>query len=432
MNPNRVEFGLVKSSRVRYSVVLLALSLAVLSYVQRVAISVAAGPISHDLHIPKDQLGLVFGAFGLSYALFEIPMGLLGDRLGVRRVLAQIVLAWSAFTALTGAAWNVTSLVTIRFLFGAGEAGCFPNLTRMLSAWLPTKERVRAQSLMWAFTRWGGAATPPLALLCITWFGWRLAFVSFAVLGLIWCAVFLLWFRDEPAQHPSCNIAEQELLESARVLTAHSDTQRHWFSLLFTRQVAVLVLQYFCFSYVWYFYITWLPTYLREGRGQSPARAASLAVIPLLFGGFGSLISGLAPARIPRRAIAFCGFLSTAILLFVFPHIQSVLSAMIVMGIASFSSDLTMPISWDACVEIGGPYTATVAAAMNMLGNLAGFVAPVIGGLILQHTGNNWNPLIDTMAAAATVSALCWLYLSPQSGRQQHETIAGEGIQQEK
>src|SRR5271167_1068429 len=179
----------MRALRVRYRVVLLATGLAVLSYVQRVAISQAAGPISRDLNISKQQMGLIFGAFGLSYALFEIPMGLLGDRLGVRRVLAQIVLAWSAFTALTGAAWSVPSLCTIRFLFGAGEAGCFPNLTRMLSTWLPARERVTAQSLMWAFTRWGGAATPPLVLACIGLFGWRWAFVAFAGLGQVWCAI---------------------------------------------------------------------------------------------------------------------------------------------------------------------------------------------------------------------------------------------------
>ena len=411
----------MKPSRTRYSVVVLAIGLAVLSYVQRVAISQAAGPISHDLHISKQQMGLIFGAFGLSYALFEIPMGLLGDRLGVRRVLAQIVLAWSAFTALTGASWNVASLWVIRFLFGAGEAGCFPNLTRMLSAWLPARERMTAQSLMWAFARWGGAATPPLALLCIRWFGWRWAFVSFAALGLVWCAVFLIWFRDDPAQHRAVNAAELKILEASRVLTTHEAGQQHWMSLLLTRQVSLLVLQYFCFSYVWYFYITWLPTYLREGRGQAPARAATLAVIPLLFGGFGSLATGLAPIRLPRRAIAICGFLGTAILLFGFTHIRSVVLAMLVMGVASFCSDLTMPISWDACVEIGGPYTATVAAAMNMLGNLAGFAAPVAGGVILERTGGNWNLLIYTMAAAATVSAVCWFYLHPESSRRQRE-----------
>ncbi len=411
----------VKPSRARYNVVALATGLAVLSYVQRVAISQAAGPIAHDLHIPKEQMGLIFGAFGLAYALFEIPMGLLGDRLGARRVLARIVLAWSVCTALTGAAWSFVSMCVIRFLFGAGEAGCFPNLTRMLSAWLPAHERVRAQSLMWACTRWGGAATPPLALLCITWFGWRWAFVSFAALGLAWCAVFLYWFRDDPAQHSAVNEAELHLLEASRVLTAHKGGQRHWLSLLLTRQVAVLVLQYFSFSYVWYFYITWLPTYLREGRGQSATHAAALAVLPFLFGAFGSLATGLAPKRVPQRALAFFGCLSTAVLLFAFAHIRSVIPAMLAMGLASFSSDLTMPISWNACVEIGGPYTATVAAAMNMLGNLAGFVAPVVGGVILQRTGGDWNVLIYMMASAAAVSAACWLYLDPGAARRQRE-----------
>jgi sugar phosphate permease len=415
----------VRATRTRHFVVLLAIALAVLSYVQRVAISQAAEPISHDLHLTKQQMGLVFGAFGLAYALFEIPVGLLGDRLGVKRVLTQIVLAWSVCTALTGAAWNGVSMWVIRFLFGAGEAGCFPNLTRMLSAWLPVRERVTGQALMWASARWGGAITPPLALLCIHLFGWRSAFVQFACLGFVWCAVFLFWFKDDPAQHRRVNAAELEMLEASRILTTHRAGQHHWTAVLLTRQVLVLGFQYFCFSYVWYFYITWLPTYLREGRGQSPARAATLAVLPLLFGGIGSLATGLAHKRLPRRAIAFCGFLATAVLLFAITRIESVIPAMLVMGLASFASDLTMPISWDACVVIGGPYTATVAAAMNMMGNFAGFVAPVVGGMILARTGGNWNILIDTMAAAATISAVCWLYLDPESALRQREQALG-------
>jgi MFS family permease len=310
----------------------------------------------------------------------------------------------------------MASLTIIRFCFGAGEAGCFPNLTRMLSVWLPKRERIFAQSLMWACTRWGGAATPPLVLLSIAVFGWRWAFVVFAVVGLIWCAVFLYWFKDDPAQHKGVNAAELELVETMRAFTSqHDGKTKSWLPILLTRQVFLLVLQYFCFSFVWYFYITWLPTYLREARGQSQGHAAALSVLPLLFGGFGSLVSGLFPIRVPRRRIAFWGFLSTAILLFLFTRVQAVLPAMLCMGMASFCSDLTMPISWNACVEIGGPYTATVAATMNMLGNLAGFVAPVVGGLVLQRTGGNWNLLIYLMIAAATISAACWLSLNPEN-----------------
>jgi ACS family glucarate transporter-like MFS transporter len=403
----------MQASRARHRVVALAIGLAVLSYIQRVAISQAAGPISRDLHFNKADMGLIFGAFGLSYALFELPMGLLGDRLGVRRVLLQIVLAWSIFTALTGAAWSFVSMYVVRFAFGAGEAGCFPNLTRMLSVWLPARERVTAQSLMWACTRWGGAATPPIVLAIVSLFGWRWAFVAFALLGVLWCIIFFAWFRNDPAEHPSVNAAERELIETTRNLHVHRGSQDNWLSILLTRQVAVLVLQYFCFSFVWYFYITWLPTYLIEERGQTPGRAAALSVLPLLFGGFGSLLSGLIPIRIPRRRIAFCGFIGAAVLLFTFLRIQAMVPAMLCMGMASFSSDLTMPISWNTCVDIGGSYTATVAATMNMLGNLAGFVAPVVGGIILQRTGGYWNPLIYLMIGSSLISALCWLYLDP-------------------
>jgi len=403
----------MQASRARYRVVALAIGLAVLSYIQRVAISQAAGPISRDLHFNKAAMGLIFGAFGLSYALFELPMGLLGDRIGVRRILIQIVLAWSLFTALTGAAWSFISMYVVRFAFGAGEAGCFPNLTRMLSVWLPARERVTAQSLMWACTRWGGAATPPIVLAIVSIFGWRWAFVAFALLGVVWCIIFFAWFRNDPSEHRSVNAAERELIETTRNLQVHRGAQDNWLSILLTPQVAILVLQYFCFSFVWYFYITWLPTYLIEQRGQTPGRAATLSVLPLLFGGFGSLLSGLIPIRIPRPRIAFCGFLGAAVLLFTFTQVQAIVPAMLSMGMASFCSDLTMPISWNACVDIGGSYTATVAATMNMLGNLAGFAAPVVGGIILQRTGGHWNPLIYLMIGSSLISALCWLYLDP-------------------
>src|ERR1700689_2247658 len=319
--PDRADFSLptegleMKASRTRYSIVALAIGLAILSYVQRVAISQAAGPITHDLHLNKAQMGLVFGAFGLSYALFEIPIGLLGDKIGVRRVLLQIVLGWSFFTALTGAAWNVVSLWVIRFLFGAGEAGCFPILTRMLSMWLPARERVSAQGLLWACARWGGAFTPPLVLAAIGLIGWRFSFIAFAGLGLVWCVIFWFWFKDNPRQLTSVNDAERELLETSRVLMTHHAGQKSWLSLLLTPEVLLLCLQYFCISFSWYFYITWLPTYLREGRGQTAGHAAALSVLPLLFGGFGALLGGLVTLRLPRHRIAFFALLATAFFL---------------------------------------------------------------------------------------------------------------------
>lgn len=399
-------------SRVRYGVATFAISLAVLAYIQRVAISQAAVPMQADLGLSKAQMGAIFSAFGLAYALFEIPSGMLGDKYGPRSVLTRIVLAWSAFTALTGVAWDFLSLWIARFLFGAGEAGCFPNLTRVLSIWLPAKARVRAQALMWAFTRWGGALTPPLALLAIQSLGWRGAFVAFALLGALWVIPFYSWFRDDPAEHKSVNEAELALLTASRSLTSHEGEANFWRTLA-QPTVAMLLIQYFCFSFVWYFYVTWLPTYLKEARGLSVAQAAGLAVLPLAFGGFGSLIGGFLAARVSQRLVAVFGFLTSAVLLFSVTKIESPVIAMIAMGMASFCCDMTMPISWNTCVEIGRRHTATVSGAMNMFGNLAGFVAPLLGGIILQNSSSNWNVLLYMMVVSSTIAGLCWLYIDP-------------------
>ena len=190
-----------------------------------------------------------------------------------------------------------------------------------------------------------------------------------------------------------------------------------WYRLLLQRDIAFLGLQYFGFSYTWYFYVTWLPTWLQQSRGLTPGVAAGYAMIPLALGGLGSIVSGFLPLSVPRKWVAIGGFLATAVLIFIIPSVPGVALPMALMGLASFASDLTMPISWNTCVEIGKQYTATVSSTMNMLGNFAGFVAPVVFGLILQHTNNNWAIVMYTMAAAAIVSASCWLFLEPDAKR---------------
>ena len=414
---------MMRPTKARLGVVGFAVTLAMLAYIQRVAISQAASPMSTEMGLDKGQMGWIFGAFALSYALLEIPMGALGDKFGVRRVLAPLVLIWSAFTALSGAAWNFTSLLVMRFIFGAGEAGCFPNLTKMLSVWLPRRERVQAQSLMWACTRWAGAVTPPIALLVITAVGWRWGFAVFGLLGALWVAAFWFFFKDDPAKHKGVNEAELQLLEGSRALAEEGGGG--WSKIFTDVNVLLLVIQYTAFSFVWYFYVTWLPTYLIEAWGLTFAQAAGYAILPLLFGGFGALISGMIPARIPRRAIALFGFVATAALLFTVTKMQNAMVAMVLMALASFCSDLTMPISWNTCVEIGRRYTATVAATMNMFSGLAGFAAPVLGGYILLSESRNWNALLYMMVAAACISAVCWLFLHPDRLAEKNAEIDG-------
>jgi len=410
-----------KPTRARYWVVVFAVTLAILAYIDRVCISQAAPIMSHDLGLTKTQMGSVFSTFALAYALFEIPGGWLGDWMGPRRVLMRIVMWWSAFTALTGMMWNYASLWVTRFLFGAGEAGCFPNLTKAFTTWLPQHERVRAQGIMWMFARWGGAFTPPLVVLTFHLVSWRWAFVLYGALGCIWAVFFYFWFRDNPKEHRSVNAAELALLAGAeKMASGHGDVP--WGKLVRSRSVWLLWWQYFLISYPWYFYITWLPTYLQEYRHLSPEVSARYAIMPLFFGGFGNLVSGFLAPRVARwtggvrngrRVSGSVGFLGASACLLVSMHLHDPFWGMVAMGFASFCNDLVMPGAWGACMDVGGKYAGTLSGSMNMMGNLAGFVAPWLGGYILQTTGGDWNLFLYTMAAAYLLGTFCWPFIDP-------------------
>ncbi len=415
-------------SHTRYWVVVFAVTLAILSYIDRVCISQAAPDISRDLGLDKQQMGYVFSAFAIAYALFEIPGGWMGDRIGPRKVLMRIVIWWSVFTAVTGFMRNLTSMVVARFLFGAGEAGCFPNLTKAFSTWLPKDERVRAQGIMWMFARWAGAFTFPLVIVVFSYMSWRGAFVLFGALGIIWAVFFYNWFRDNPGDNKKVNAGELALLaENMREgESGHGDVP--WGKLTTSRSVWLLWAQYFCLSYPWYFYITWLPTYLQENRHLTQGESAKLAILPLFFGGLGSFFCGFISAwvarkmgsvRVARRLLACTGFAGAAVLLFLAIHTENPTYAMLMMGFASFCNDLVMPGAWAACMDIGGKYAGTVAGSMNMMGNLAGFVAPSVGGFILnattgpKHLHGDWNMFLYSMVGMYVLGIFCWPFIDP-------------------
>ena len=174
----------------RNRVLLLAGLASGITYLDRVCLSAAAPAIMAELGLSNMQMAYAFSVFALAYGLFEIPMGWLGDRLGQRRMLTRIVGSWSVFTALTGMVWGYTSLVVVRFAFGAAEAGAFPSIARALARWFHSSDRGRVTGVMWMSARFGGAIAPPLATLLIGRLGWRLTFTTFGLLGAAWCMVF--------------------------------------------------------------------------------------------------------------------------------------------------------------------------------------------------------------------------------------------------
>lgn len=434
-----------RPSRTRYWVIVFAIALAVIQYVDRVCISQAMPTISKEMGLTDAQKGAIFSAFTLAYALFEIPTGWLGDKIGARRVLLRVVLWWSFFTAATGWAWSYASMLVTRFLFGAGEAGCFPNLTKALSAWLPKRDRTRAQALVWMGARWGGASAPLLVVAVMAFVSWRTAFLVFAVFGVAWAAVFYAWFRDNPRDHRGVNAAELELLrENAGNVSGHGDVP--WRELVARPTMWLLWGQYFFLSYGWYFFVTWLPTYLRDARGLemkanpvttwltgalggvlSPETtltvvAAALAGLPLLFGGFGSLIAGAISTRLiaggagvttVRRTLGFVGMAGAASLLMLSFYIRDPLLAMLAMGMAGFFNDLTLPGSWATCMDVGGRYAGTVSGSMNMMGNFGGMAGPLVVGWVLTLTGRDWHQVFVVTSIIYSLGAFCWLFIDP-------------------
>lgn len=396
------------SAGARRLVVGFGASLAFLSFLDRAAISQAAPSISRELHLNPVQMGMVFSAFGITYAACEIPSGWLCDRFGARALLTRVVVLWSVFTAATGLAWNLPSLVITRLLFGAGESGCFPGLARVFRTWLPPRERNFAEGIKAACARFGAAVTPALMAALYVYLSWRKVFYLFGLAGLVWGVLFYRWYRDRPSGRTSVN--------------APHGGAAFWKKLLASRSVWALGIQWFCHYYGFYFYITWLPIYLYQARHLDLRNGSLAAGLPLLTAGLGCLAAGwtlsaltqrLGSTARARKLLGYVAYGGAAVLLGLFTWISNPILAMAAMSLSSFAAEFSSPISWTTAMDIGGERVGTVAGFMNMLGHFGGSVAPTVTGLLLVWTGNGWNIAFWVSALIYAAGALCWLLIDP-------------------
>ncbi len=391
-------------ARAGRGIVAFAVTLAIITYIDRICLMKAAPFIQKDLNISDAWMGWVFAVFPLTYGLFEVPWGWLGDRIGPKRVLLRIVVAWSFFTAATGWAWNVLSLLVTRALFGVGEAGCFPNLTKAFSTRLPRDERVRAQGVLWLSARWGGAFTPLLVVWIMTLTSWRRSFEIFGAIGIVWALVFWWKYRENAAD------------AAAPASSARSEADRRfWGVLLASPRVWVLCLQYFLMNYGAYLYVTWLPRLFKDKWGVGGSLAALLDGTPLFFMGLGSLAAGLLLGRaggaVWRKRFALGGYLASFAFILLAAGMPGPIAAALLLGLAGFASDLVMPASWGACMDMGGRYAGTLSAFMNMMGCLGAGLFPVVAPRLMAATGNNWTLVLVLNAVAYLAAAACWLFL---------------------
>jgi ACS family glucarate transporter-like MFS transporter len=409
------------ASRTRFKVVGWAVALAMVTYLDRACLATLAPDIMRDLGIDKAQMGWVYSAFALAYAAFEIPTASWADRHGTRRTLTRIVVWWSSFTVATAAAWNFASLVVLRFLFGAGEAGAWPSVARTFSRWIPRAERGRVQGVFFAGAHLAGGVTPSVALLLLQVMNWRGVFVVFGSLGLVWAAGWYRWFRDEPANHPQVNAAELARIQAGR---AADDGQSHatlsW-RLLGQRNVLALCLMYLPNSYAFYFCITWLPTYLREKHGFTQTSLAVFAGLPLMLSVLGDLLGGVATdavtarfgLRLGRAAVGGAAYVVAGGAMIGSALTGHPVLAASLIAVAVGASMFTLAPAWGACQDIGGPHAGVVSATMNTAGQIGSISSPLMVTWLLGRTGSWSGPLL-VMGGLFLVGAVAWVFVDPE------------------
>jgi ACS family glucarate transporter-like MFS transporter len=412
----------------RYRVVAFMVALAMVTYLDRACIGAMAPRLSAEFDLDAAQMSWVFFAFILAYALFEIPTASWADRRGAKNVLTRIVSAWSVFTFLTAASWNYGALLTARFLFGVGEAGAFPCMARVMSRWIPLRERGTAKGIFFAGAYGSGAITTFAVSALLPHFTWRQILVAFGCAGFIWAIAWHRWFRDDPSAHPAANAAERELIAADRPAESpHPRGFAFWGNLLRERNVRLLCLLYMPNCATFYFCITWLPTYLENQHGFKNTQLGAVSALPLLAsvatqfaGGF---ISDLIRPRFgitaARRVPGFIGYaLAAAFILLASAATQPVHAAVFI-AIAAAACMLTTAPAWSTCVDIGHEHSATVAATMNTSGQIAAILLQPVVGYSVKWFGN-WNVPFWLLAALFVMGALCWLFVEPRRAIYHH------------
>jgi ACS family glucarate transporter-like MFS transporter len=408
-------------TRARYRVVALATGLAMITHLDRACIATLAPGITRDLGLTTVQMGYVFTVFQLAYALFEIPTAWWADRRGTRSVLARIVLWWSCLTAATGAAFSYPVMLTVRFLFGIGEAGAWPCAARTFSRWIPARERGTVQGIFFAGAHLLGGLTPALVLWLLRFLTWRQIFFCFGGLGVIWTAIWLAWFRDDPAQHPSVNAAELQTIVRERLPdSAHDAGGAYWRRLLASRNMIALCIMYVPNCMIFYFCITWLPTYLKQRHGFDAASLGLFVGLPLLVSMPGDLLGGLATdrlvarfgLRVGRAGLGAAAYTVAGIALLAAAVSSQPVAAASLIALATGLTMFTLGAAWGTVIEVGRNHVSVVGAAMNSAGNLAAMLNPLIVAYSVQWFGN-WNLPLYLMGVLFLVGAGCWTLVDP-------------------
>jgi MFS family permease len=386
--------------------------LGMVTFLDRINISVAGSSIMHDLNLSPSAWGWVQSAFILSYGLMQIPMGALGDRFGHRKILAAIVLWWSAFTAFTGLAGGLASLLVIRFMFGIGEAGSSPCSTGVISRWFEKGEVGKAQGYVWAASRMGGALTPFVVIPVMMWVGWRAAFYLLGALGVIWAVVWYWYYRDIKDSGDSRDSGNSR---------DSSDNTIRWSALVGNRLFWLICGMYFFYAFGSWFFFSWFPTFMELGRGFEKTELTYAVAVPFIMSMIGNIAGGHLTdkltnrygIKVGRKALGSTSLAVSAVFMFLAAFIPGKMAVFVFLSLCFGIFDLMLPSAWALCIDLGKHHAGTLSGAMNTAGNIGGFCCGILFGELVQQSGN-YNLPLYMIAVMLIVSAMLFAFINPE------------------
>jgi ACS family glucarate transporter-like MFS transporter len=420
-------------TRIRWLMIGMIFVVDVLMFIDRVNISIAAKYIIPEYGLTEVQMGSVFSAFVLGYALLQIPGGLLGDRFGPRRVLAIAIFWWSVFTAVTAIAGElflvslfgiVGSFIVVRVLIGAGEAAALPNRNRLVANWIPPHERALAIGIGGSGSMLGAALTPPLIVAIMLTLGWRAAFYLAGAAGIGLAAVWYWLARDRPEQHPWLNHTELRYITQGteESVLPRSDTARSnpWPALLRNKSLWCVTAAYFTIGYIAYLYFSWFYLYLVNVRGFSLTHGGlygslpflTAAVVAPLAGWLSDHLSQRYGKRTGRCLLGIVGLLLGAGWICAGAAATHPLWAVVFLSLGAGSLFLGVPSYFATTIDLAKTHAGIAGGFMNMGGNLGGALSPTLTPLLAHHFG--WDGALYASAALAVVGALFWLGVHPE------------------
>jgi MFS family permease len=388
-----------------------------INYVVRVNVNTAALVFKDELHLSNKQVGLIFSMFAFPYLVFQFIGGWVSDRWGARKALTAFAVIWSAATMWMGVTSSLAGMLISRVLLGIGVSA-LPTATRAMSDWLPARKRGFGQGITHSFARVGNAITPPLVAWLIVLVTWRGSFLVIGAISLFWAVAWGWYFRDNPAEHPA--ITAEELRELPQHRTGGKTRPPVPYARLARRMLPVTIV-YFCYGWTLWFFLTWIPAYFLHSYQLSLKNSALFSSGVFLGGVIGDALGGIVSDRIfersgdrikARRNLVIFGFLCSGVLMLPVLFVHNLTLVAILLSSAFFFAEFTVGPFWAIPMDIAPRYSGSASGLMNAGSALAAIVSPIVGGAIIDRTGN-WELTFVAGIALLFLGAVLALWMKP-------------------